>query len=277
MRFKFCSLFILTALAMAQQPQSGSLFNQAPPDVHKALIANVTAFYQNFVDAKFRNCIPLVAEESQDDFFNIQKDKFRNFEIIKVDYKDDSQRAVVTITVGITHMFRGIGYPLAAPIASNWKLEKGEWRWFIDKTFSQPTAFGGAMKPGVGSREEKLATRPESAATVLAQVKVDSQEMMLSSFAESKGEILITNDMPGAINLKLEWEDLPGLKLTLDKKELQAGEKAKLLFAYKPVNKSPKPMRRALLSVEQTGAQIPITIQFAVPQDPKKSLPTGKK
>ena len=134
MPFKFCSLFALTALAMAQQPQSGSLFNQAPPDVHKALIANVTKFYQNFVDGKFRECIPLVAEESQDDYFNIQKDKFRNFEIIKVDYKDNFQRAVAVINVGITHMFRGQGYPLAAPIASNWRLEKGEWRWFIDKT-----------------------------------------------------------------------------------------------------------------------------------------------
>ena len=163
------------------------------------------------------------------------------------------------------------------PIASNWRLEKGEWRWFIDKTYAQSTAFIGAMKPGEGSREANLATRPESAAAVLAQVKVDSQEVMLSSSAESKGEILITNDMPGSINLKLEWEELPGLKLTLDKKELQAGEKAKLLFAYKPANKSPKPMRRALLSVEQTGAQIPITIQFAVPLESKKNVPAGKK
>ena len=100
---------------------------------------------------------------------------------------------------------------------------------------------------------------------------------MLSSFAESTGEILVTNDMPGSINLKLDWEELPGLKVTLNKKELQAGEKAKLLFTFKPANKNPKPMRRALISVEQTGAQIPITIQFAVPPEPKKSLPGSKK
>lgn len=276
MRFKSCLFFALTSLAMAQQPQSGSLFNQAPPDVHKALIANVSKFYQNFVDAKFRNCIPLVAEESQDDFFNIQKDKFRNFEIIKVDYKDNFQRAVVVVNVGITHMFRGQGYPLSAPIATNWKMEKGEWRWFLDKTYSQSTPFGGAMKPGEGSREGLLVSRPESAAAVLAQVKVDSQEVMLSSFAESKGEILVSNDMPGSINLKLDWEELPGLKLTLEKKELKAGETAKLLLTYKPANKSAKPMRRALLSVEQTGAQIPITILFAVPPEPKKG-PSVKK
>ena len=264
-------------LAVAQQPQSGALFNQAPPDVHKALIANVSKFYQNFVDGKFRDCIPLVAEESQEDYFTIQKDRFRNFEIIKVDYKDNFQRAVAVVNIGITHMFRGQGFPLSAPIASNWRLEKGEWRWFIDKTYAQPTAFQGAMTPGVGSREDKLATRPESAAALLAQVKVDSQEVMLSSFAESKAEILVTNDMPGLISLKLDWEELPGLKVMLDKKELQAGEKAKLLLIYKPTNKSPKPMRRALLSVEQTGAQIPITIQFEVLPDLKKSVPGSKK
>lgn len=268
MRFRLCFFVALTSLAMAQQ--SGSLFNQAPPEVHKALIANVSKFYQNFVDAKFRNCIPLVAEESQDDFFNIQKDKYRSFEIIKVEYKDNFQRAVVVMNVGITHIFRGQGYPLSAPIATNWKMEKGEWRWFLDKTYSHSTAFGGAMKPGEGSREGKLASRPESAAAVLAQVRVDSQEVMLSSFAESKGEILVSNDMPGSINLKLDWEELPGLKVVLEKNELKAGEKVKLLLTYKPVNKSPKPMRRALLSIEQTGSQIPITILFAVPSELKK-------
>ena len=195
MRYQFVFLFgFAAALAMAQQPQaatpqSGSLFNQAPPEVHKALIANVAKFYQNFVDGKFRDCIPLVAEESQDDYFNIQKEKYRNFEIIKTDYKDNYQRAVVTVMVGITHMLRGEGYPLSAPIATHWKLEKGEWRWLIDRTFSKPTAFGGAMKPGVGDRDAKLATRPDSADAVLAQVKVDSQEVMLSSFAPAHAAI----------------------------------------------------------------------------------------
>ena len=264
----FCSL------AMAQQ---ASPFNQAPPAIHKALIANVTQFFQNYVDGKFRQCIPLVAEESQDDFFNVQKDKYRSFEIIKVDYKDDFHTAVVTVTIGITHMFRGTGMPLMAPIASNWKLEKGEWRWFVDKTFTNPTAFGGAMKPGEGDRTGKLANRPENTMAVLSQVKVSKQDVMLSSFEASKDEVLISNDMPGVINFTLQTEELPGLKVALEKKELKAGEKTRLLLTYKPADKSPKPMRRALVVVEQTGVQIPISITFAVPKEALQGVPVPAK
>ncbi len=263
--------------ALVAPVTSGSgIFNQAPPLVNKALIANVAKFYQLQVDGKFRQCIPLVADSSQDDYFNAQKSKYREFEILKVDYKDNFKKAIVTLTVGITYVFHGEAVPLKAPIASTWKLEKGQWKWYVDKENVLATPFGG-FKAGPGDPESKLVTRPQSAGDVIAQVKMDKQDIMLSSFADSKDEILITNNMQGVVSLMLDYETLPGLSILLEKSELKAGEKARIMIAYHPSDKSPKPMRRGLVKVEQTGAYMPFNIVFAVTEEVMKLIPAAAK
>ena len=265
-----------TPAPVAPVASGAGIFNQAPPLVNKALIANVAKFYQLQVEGKFRQCIPLVADSSQDDYFNAQKSKFREFEILKVDYKDNFKKAIVTLTVGITYVFHGEAVPLKAPIASSWKLDKGQWKWYLDKESAAGTPFGG-FKAGPGDPESKLVTRPQSAADVIAQVKMDKQDLMLSSFADSKEEILITNNMQGEVSLMLDYETLPGMTIALEKSELKAGEKTRILIAYHPSDKAPKPMRRGLLKVEQTGAYIPFNIMFAVPEEVLKNIPTAAK
>ena len=258
--------------AVTSPAVAGGIFNQAPPLVNNALIANVSKFYQLQVEGKFRQCIPLVADESQDDYFNIEKSKYRGFEIVKVEYKDNFKKAVITLKVGITYVFHGEAVPLEAPIASNWKLEKGIWKWYLNKTVAHTTPFGG-LTAGPGNPEDHLVTRPKSVPQLLAQVSMDKQDLQLSSFEDSKAEILISNFMPGVVTLLLDYELLPGMTIALEKKVLKSGEKTRLLVAYHPSDAVAKPMRRGLLTIEETGASMPFNITFAVPEEVMKSIP----
>ncbi len=276
--FAICNLLSPACLAQPAivKPKSpavaGGIFNQAPPLVNNALIANVSKFYQLQVEGKFRQCVPLVADESQDDYFNIEKSKYRGFEILKVEYKDNFKKAVVTLKVGITYVFHGEAVPLEAPIASNWKLEKGIWKWYLNKSVAHTTPFGG-LNAGPGDPEDHLVTRPKSVPQLLNQVSMDKQDLQLSSFEDSKAEILISNFMPGIVTLMLDYELLPGMSITLEKKVLKSGEKTRLLVAYHPADKVAKPMRRGLLTIEETGASMPFNITFAVPDEVMKSIP----
>ena len=162
---------------------AGGLFNQAPPEANRKLLATVQQFFQLHVEGKFRQVAPLVAEDSQDDYFNSEKTKFREFEILKVEYSKDFKRAKVTTVLGINHVFRGQTMPLKAPMASNWKIEKGEWRWFVDREVKKATPFG-PLTPGPGDPKDFLITRPQSVSQVLGQVRAEKQELRLSSFTE---------------------------------------------------------------------------------------------
>ena len=251
---------------------SGGLFNQAPPEVNRKLLATVQQFFKLHVEGKFRQVTPLVAEDSQDDFFNSEKTKYREFEIIKVDYSDNFKKAKVTTALGVNYVFRGQTMPLKAPMTSSWKLEKGQWRWFVDKTVAQRSPFGN-VKPGPGNPSDFLITRPQSVAQVLGQVKVEKQDIRLSSFEASTDSVIIDNQMPGTITISVECERLPGLSCVLEETELKGGQKTKLMFKYEPSDKSPKPMRRADIVVTETGARLPLRITFGVNEEMLKNVP----
>ncbi len=258
--------------ATPKPENAGGLFNQAPPESNRKLMAAVQQFFQLHVDGKFRQVTPLVAEDAQDDYFNSEKTKYRDFEILRVEYSDNFKKAKVTAALGVNFVFRGQTMPLKAPMTSNWKIEKGQWRWYVDKTAKLRTPFG-AVEAGPGDPKDHLITRPQTVAQVLGQVKIEKKDIRLSSFEASSDSVIIDNQMPGVVTLSVECEALPGLTCKLAETELKADQKTKLLIKYEPADKSPKPMRRVDIVVAETGARLPLAITFAVSEELLKDIP----
>ena len=116
--------------AGAQNPTD--LLSKAPPDVDEALRARVSKYYQAFVDAKPRRAEPLVAEDSQDFFYNMKKTQLLSFEIGKIEYSDSFTKAKAVVIAETYVMALGFGSkPVKVPITSLWKLVDGQWYWYI--------------------------------------------------------------------------------------------------------------------------------------------------
>ena len=89
MTMKALSLFlILGAWAVQAQPIKST---PAPPKVEKALRARVTQFYQDYVDAKFRDAETLVANDTKNFFYSIEKPQYFGFELGSIVYRTTSR------------------------------------------------------------------------------------------------------------------------------------------------------------------------------------------
>ena len=94
----FSSLLLLSGLAAFGQNAS-DVFDKAPPAIDEALRARVGKFYRAFVAGKFKQAYLLVADDSQDKFFELSKDEYKSFEIIKINYSENFTKAAVVTAV----------------------------------------------------------------------------------------------------------------------------------------------------------------------------------
>ena len=98
---KAVTLFLISACAAISLYAQADLFNQAPPDVDQALRARVNKFYQAHVDGKPRTAMPIVAEDTQDLWFDTDKPQV-------VHLHDDGS---LTITLTKAETYAGIKPP----------------------------------------------------------------------------------------------------------------------------------------------------------------------
>src|SRR5450631_3189412 len=96
---KAVNLLLIAAAGVISLHAQADLFKQAPPDVDQALRSRVNKFYQAYVDGKHRMAMPLVAEDTQDLWFDSDKPKYRSFELIAIKYSEDFRKASVTVGV----------------------------------------------------------------------------------------------------------------------------------------------------------------------------------
>jgi len=165
-------VFALAAVLAAGAQEKANIFTSATPEVEKALRERVTGFYQSYVDGKFRQAEQYVAEDTKDIHYNQEKFKLRGFEIVKIQWDDSFQKAsVVTLVQTNIHM-RGQQIPANAPMATRWKLENGQWCYYVDPTLGRETPVG-VMKPGPGNREGmKIEDMLKDPNIILNQVKI---------------------------------------------------------------------------------------------------------
>ncbi len=270
-------LLMLAGLSLRAQT-AAELFQQAPPDVDQALRERIRFFFQCHVEGKFRQADQVVAEDSKDAFFAAEKTRYRGFEIVRILYTDNFTRARAVVTVDTDFMAPGMGrMPVKIPLTTLWKLENGQWWWYVDPNAGKQSPFG-PMRPGPGEARSSPfpwpdANKPGELTAMLHQVKVDKTEVRLSSYEAASDQITITNGLPGPVRLQLQYNGFPGFEARLEREELDSKQTARLLLRIEPRDRSPKPTVTLTLRVEPTNQEIPIRVTFAVPPEVEKALP----
>ncbi len=267
-------LVACSSVCPAQAP--ADLFNSAPPAVDAALRDRIGKFYQAHVDRRLRAADEVVAEDSKDMFFAIEKPRYLSWEIATIVYSDDFTKAKAVVACEIDWANPRMGkMRVKVPITSLWKIVDDQWYWYMEPVKSWETPFG-AMKPGPDNPQPAASPggfKGVRVEDVLAQVKIERSEVQLPGYEPSTAEVAISNRMPGNVTLRLDYGGFAGLEMTLDKTELKPGEQAKLRVRLNPVNRAPKPAVIARIHVEPTNQVIPLKVTFSVPPEIEKQLP----
>jgi hypothetical protein len=278
-------LCIFGTVALAQEATPAPAGEQAPPEVDAALRARIQHFYQAHVDGKFRLADQVVAEDSKDAFFASPKRRYLDYQIVRINYKDDFKKADVVVTCSGDWTARGQRMKVNLVSTSLWRVEDGQWFWYVLPTNAKTTPFGvmhaeSETVPSTPEDQSKQAAAavlrdPRAAAMMIVQaVKADKSELILSSYEKSSGEVTITNGMQGPITIRADINGrFPGLTHSLDRTVLPAGESALLRVVCEPKDRVAKPTLTAHVFVEETGQVIPIRLLFAIPPEVEKQIP----
>lgn len=226
-RFLLC-LWAISGLA----PTPADLFNKPPSGVDEALRARMNEFYQLHTEGKFRQAESLVADDTKDFYYGVNKTKCISFEIARIDYSDEFTRAKATVLCEqIVPMPGFMDKPLKVPTPSYWKIVDGKWFWYMDPQVLRQTPFGAAKAPATsasqgGAPPAVKIPSAEEMKFIFTQVKADRQQVELA--AGQTQEVTITNGAPGPMTLVVYDAPPAGVEATLDRTELKAGEKAVL-------------------------------------------------
>ena len=85
MRKWMLAAFVSCAVVVAQTKPT-DVFEKAPPQIDDALRENVAKFFKAHVDGKFRQAEEVIAEDSKDFFYNMEKQRYFSFEIVRINY-----------------------------------------------------------------------------------------------------------------------------------------------------------------------------------------------
>jgi hypothetical protein len=163
------------------------------------------------------------------------------------------------------------------PLTSNWLLVDGQWYWHFVRPTMVPSPFSptGFVPVPPDNKTDNAGLVPKNLAAtaqvILAQVTVDKAYAQLRSYETSEDTVRVRNGMPGAVSLRLDKPNLPGLKVTLGKTDLQAHEETTIVFEWRlddpaiqcldcAKRMSGHPILQ--LHVQPTGKVLPIGVVF---------------
>jgi hypothetical protein len=129
-------------------------------------------------------------------------------------------------------MMIGVGrMPLEVNNLTLWKIEHGQWVWYVDAQAPVDTPFGksqaarGSAPPGAPPDLATLAKGSPDAGSLTGQVEIDRTSVILTA-DKPASTVIISNHMPGYVGVSVERPKTPGLSIEVDKPEVSAGEKA---------------------------------------------------
>ena len=261
--FRIAPVFLLAYSALAQN--AAEVFAKAPPDVDEALRARVAKFYQEQIDGHSRRAEEIVAEDTKDFFYNMAKPKFLSFEIQGIAYSENFTKAKVTMLMEmyVPVAFFG-GKPMKVPGPTFWKIENGQWCWYVDLAVINNTPWGKMNTSGSPSSSGALpdlnnGPTPEALGKL---VKADKQTASLRATASSSDQIKIHNGMQGSIRIELRPRaSVRGLEITADRTEIPAGEDAIVSFKYVKAGFPPRTLN-VDVAVEPTNQVIQCLVTF---------------
>jgi hypothetical protein len=233
----FASLLLLSAFtAFGQNPSD--VFDKAPAPVDEALRARIDKFYGAFIEGKFKDAYLLVADDSQDKFFELPKKQYKVCQIIRINYSESFTKAAAVVSCKADWRFHGTVAVTTLPLSSNWEVIDGQWYWrYVKPTMIQtpfsPTGLVPAPPDSATSPAPRLPDIASAAKDILAKVAIDKPSVRLRSFETSEDVVHVRNDMPGQVSLKLDTPDIAGLKVTVGKTDLKAHEETTIIFDWR--------------------------------------------
>lgn len=277
MRYWFL-LFGLAGLLPGQG--AGDLFNRAPAGVEEAARARVTQYFTFQMEGKFRQAEAFVCEAGRDAYYDMEKTRWKSFEIVKASFEDDFRTGKIVVLLGTTMNTPQGALETKYPYVSIWKLEQGNWCFYIDpvRATSRETPFG-TMSAGKGDGRDGAAAGPafvrqdQVLAALQRGVRVTPKEVLLSSFEKSSAEVEIVNNLNGNIDLELTHAPRKGLTVKLASQVVGPNSSTILRLDYEPPDQTAKDRLELKLSVSPSGQVIPVTVTFAIPQGVLEKIP----
>jgi hypothetical protein len=255
--------FLLLAAAAGFAQERANPFDRPPADVDKALRAHISEFFQCHITGEYRKAEALVAEDTKDLYYNGNKPKYYSFEILRIDYSENYTKAKATVLAEMLINAPGFDRPHKFPIPSYWKLEKGEWRWYVDQSQILDTPFGRRKESdlsGIRGPFPSAANIPTTIDFAMNKVKPDKSSLALKR-GES-AEVSFSNSATGAVRVAL-YTPVPGLEVSPARADVQPGGKAsftvKVAADAKPSTGVPSTVT---FRVEQTGELIPVEVKI---------------
>jgi hypothetical protein len=238
----------VTALAQQVSP--------ATAEAEKAVRARAEKFLQLEQEKNFRAAWALVAEDTQDYFFNTGRPEIQSFTVDGVELSDNDTRARVRFRIKRTIPIPGTGgqaFELGG--VSTWKFENGDWFWYVDQTVVE-TPFGKIpINKAAGGATPSMPGIPDLA-TLKNQVSIDKNTVILSEGSPVQ-TVAISNHMPGPVTIEIEATKIDGLVVEVDNKQLASQKVATVSFHAKP---GTKPAGTVGVDVQPLGQHFDITV-----------------
>ena len=273
---RFVALGLLSAMGLGLWAQeTPNLFQSAAPEVNEALGKRVSDFYKLLEEGRFRQTDAYLAEDAKDVYYEQEKRRIRGHEIVRVNWADGFTKAVVVTVLQTDVVMRGSTIAVAAPISSRWRLEGNQWVMYFETTAGKPSPFGSLKavpNQTNGLTSEELIKNPS---VIFNQITVEKDVVRLKSYEKSSDSILVSNGMPGGITVLFVPNLVnPGFRYRVEKQELGAGEKTKIVFEYDPgIDLSAKTTITGQIRIEPFSKAYPIVVMFDVPDSVKRLLP----
>ncbi|MBV8818560.1 MAG: hypothetical protein JO022_09405, partial [Acidobacteriaceae bacterium] len=114
-------------------------------------------------------------------------------------------------------------------------------------------------------------------------VAIDGDAIQLKGYEASKGELHVTNKMPGSVSVSVDPLPIKGMHATVTPSELPSGGTATVVISYDPNDpgiacgactaKAILPTLTAHVRIQPTAQLFPVKVTFAVPPEIQKQLP----
>lgn len=250
-------LLLMFGVCLSAQT-AADYFDKAPPDVDDALRARISAFYQAHVDKKFRQADRYVAEDTKDFYYEANKPAYLSFHIDRIIYSDNYTRAKAIVTCKMHVVVGFVDQVSMVPTPSTWKLENGEWCWYVDQKAGRDTPFGHWSPKGESAGSLPTMAGAPDIQSLWKNVQADKGSVKLNAKAPSSDEVTISSKM--AVELRLDAPTVDGLEVTLDRANLKAGEQAKVTFRFEPRENTAPRKAQAVVHVMPTNQVIAIAV-----------------
>jgi len=242
MRIYTVLLLVVPILGLAQAP--------APPaEVDQALRAQATAFLKYQMEGNFRKAYELVAEDSQDYYLGMSKDKPASLELQKVEYSDNFTRAVVTSTSKQVIILEARSFEIPGGRSDRWKLENGQWKWYHDASKEEIITLIGRMPAGPAASSALPPKLPKdlspdavakaSKSIAPPSATINRKSMPFIAGKEATEEVVFHNNASGSVRVEADLiADYPGFVVQPKAFALQPQEEVTFKVTYHPSNKN---------------------------------------